>query len=152
MSAVADHTMFQIRVTGIMIENGRILLVKQQVSSRDWSLPGGRLEHGETLEAGIQREVYEETGLETKVVKLLYLCDKPDADPPLLHITFLLERTGGEIALPTNEYDHNPIWDVKMVPIAELTRYGFSERFQALAAEEFPGGGSYQGLKRNIGL
>lgn len=34
-----QNTLFQIRVTGILIENDKILLVKQKVSSmRTWSL------------------------------------------------------------------------------------------------------------------
>jgi ADP-ribose pyrophosphatase YjhB (NUDIX family) len=100
---------FQIRVTGILIERGKILIVKQRVTpGRAWSLPGGRLENGETLEEGILREVLEETGLNAKVVKLLYLCDKTDVTPPILHIIFLLERESGKITLPTNEYDVNP--------------------------------------------
>ncbi|MDZ4938597.1 NUDIX domain-containing protein, partial [Clostridium perfringens] len=70
--------LLQVRVTGILIEDERILLVKQSVSSeRGWSLPGGRVEQGETLEEAMVREMEEETGLTTKVKKLLYLCDKP---------------------------------------------------------------------------
>lgn len=34
-----------------------------------WSLPGGLLETGETLEAGVAREVLEETGLRVKPVE-----------------------------------------------------------------------------------
>ena len=30
----------------------------------------------------------EETGLDTGLVKLLYICEKPDVNPPLIHITF----------------------------------------------------------------
>ena len=52
------------RVTGILIEDQKILLVKQKVTdSRNWSLPGGALEFGETLEECIIREMFEETGL-----------------------------------------------------------------------------------------
>ena len=41
---------FKVRVTGILLENDRILLVKQRMSaSREWSLPGGTVEVGETL-------------------------------------------------------------------------------------------------------
>ena len=87
-----------------------------------------------------------------RCVKLLYLCDKTDAEPPILHITFLLEKTGGEIVLPTNAFDENPIGDVRFVPILDLTEYGFSERFIFLIREGFPGAGSYMGAKGNIGL
>jgi len=148
-----NNNLFQIRVTGLLIENGQILLVNQKVSpNRSWSLPGGRLEQGETLEEGIVRELFEETGLTVKVVKLLYVCDKTDAAPPLLHITFMLEKVCGEIKLPTNEFDENPIIDVKMVNINELTNYGFSELFKDIVKKEFPNAGNYMGLKSEIGL
>lgn len=143
----------QVRVTGILIDNDAILLVKQTVNSnRGWSLPGGRVEQGETLEEAITRELQEETGLITKVSKLLYLCDKPDSSPSLLHITFLLEKKGGELRLPTNEFDSNPISDVRMVPFHQLTEYGFSPKFMGLVVNGFPDSGSYKGLKNNIGL
>lgn len=143
----------QARVTGVLVEDGRILIVKQKVSdARAWSLPGGRAEKGETIEAGMRREMVEETGLKTRVMKLLYLCEKPEADPPVLHITFLLERVSGEIRLPSNEHDHNPIHDVRMVPIDDLPSYGFSERFMDLVRSGFPDAGSYKGHKSNIGL
>ncbi len=148
-----NNYLFQIRLTGVLIEDGKILLVKQKVSlERSWSLPGGRLEQGETIEQGIVRELYEETGLKVKVEKLLYVCEKPDAIPPLLHITFKLERAGGEIKLPTNEFDENPIHDVKMVDINDLQDYGFSEKFMNIIKAGFPDSGSYKGLKSAIGL
>lgn len=147
-----ESNLFQIRVTGVLLEDGKILLVKQNVSdNRNWSLPGGRLEKGETLEQGVLREILEETGLVAKVIRLLYVCDKSDSNPPLLHITFLLERTSGEITIPS-KFDQNIIHDVKMVPITELTRYGFSDRFKNLVENGFPGAGNYQGEKKNIGL
>lgn len=150
---IEQNTLFKIRPTGILIEDSKILLVKQKVSSsRAWSLPGGKLEYGETLGEGMIREIREETGLDVKVVKLLYLCDKPDAVPPSLHITFLLEKVGGEITLPTNEFDENPIHDVKMVPIDDLYDYGFSKRFIDIVNGGFEDAGSYMGLKKEIGL
>jgi ADP-ribose pyrophosphatase YjhB (NUDIX family) len=148
-----NNNLFQIRVTGLLIEDRKILLVKQKVSaSRSWSLPGGRLEQGETLEEGIVRELFEETGLNVKVTNLLYICEKTDVTPPLLHITFLLERVSGEIKLASNEFDENPIHDVKFIDINELINYGFSELFQDIVKKEFPSAGNYMGLKSSIGL
>lgn len=144
---------FNIRVTGILIENNKILIVKQKLSElRAWSLPGGRLERGETLEQGLKRELKEETGLDVQLEQLLYICDVNASDNTILHITFLISRTGGELTLPTNEHDANPIRDVKFVSIDELTDYGFSELFIQLIKQGFPKQGNYAGDKKNIGL
>lgn len=144
---------FQIRVTGVLVENGAILLVKQRLSKdRAWSLPGGRLEQGETIQEGLQREFFEETGLNVRVDELLYLCDVKPSSHKVVHVTFLVSKIGGEITLPTNEKDENPISDVKFVPIAELTDYGFSPVFQNIVENNFPQKGNYMGDKENIGL
>ena len=145
------ENVMQVRVTGILIEDEKVLLVKQKLLI-GIGLYGGRAENGETLEEAMIREMREETGLEVNIQKLLYVCDKPDARPSLLHITFLLERIEGEITLPSNEFDHNPIHDVQMIPIKDLSQYDFSETFISLISEGFVNAGSYQGLKRNIGL
>ncbi|HEU5140067.1 MAG TPA: NUDIX hydrolase [Bacillales bacterium] len=150
---LGEQNLFQIRATGVLIENGEILLVKQKVSEeRSWSLPGGRVEHGETVEEAVIREVREETGLEAEVVKLLYVCEKLSVRPPVLHITFLLRKIGGKLTLPSNEFDENPISEVRMVPVSQLHDYHFSEKFMKIVQNGFPGAGSYQGDKSSIGL
>ena len=144
---------FNIRITGILIENHEILLVQQKLSDkRNWSLPGGRLERGETLSQGLIREMKEETGLDVEIVRMLYLCDVAASSNTILHITFLLRRIGGTIELPSNEFDENPINDVQFVTISNLVQYGFSEKFIDLINNNFPNKGNYVGDKRNIGL
>jgi 8-oxo-dGTP diphosphatase len=44
--------------------DGRWLLVRR-MDTGEWALPGGTLEWGETLRAGIERELYEEAGVQT---------------------------------------------------------------------------------------
>ncbi len=64
--------MKQPSVAGIIFNESRdkVLLIKR----RDvpvWVLPGGGLEKGETFETGAQRETEEETGLETRLIRLV---------------------------------------------------------------------------------
>lgn len=144
---------FNIRITGVLIENNEILLVQQKLSNkRKWSLPGGRLERGETLSQGLIREMKEETGLDVEIVRMLYVCDVASSSNTILHITFLIKRIGGEIELPSNEFDENPIHDVKFVPVSELVKYGFSEKFMQVINDGFSNAGNYVGDKTNIGL
>jgi 8-oxo-dGTP pyrophosphatase MutT (NUDIX family) len=50
---------------------GRILIVAHR-KSRHWNLPGGKLEQGETPDVAARREVFEETGVELKSLKLCH--------------------------------------------------------------------------------
>src|SRR5260370_14794733 len=86
-----------VRVTGVVIEDGRILLLNQDTDiGRSWSLPGGKVEEGETLSAALVREVREETGLVVEPGRLLYVCDHlPSADTHVVHLTFEARRIGG---------------------------------------------------------
>jgi len=54
-----------IGVGAVVIDGGKVLLVRrgQEPLKGEWSLPGGALELGETLQQGVVREVLEETGL-----------------------------------------------------------------------------------------
>ena len=65
-------------VGGVVIENGRALLIKRgsEPLLGQWSIPGGMLELGETLETSVARELLEETGLEVRVLELIEVFDR----------------------------------------------------------------------------
>ncbi|WP_019122857.1 NUDIX hydrolase [Brevibacillus massiliensis] len=58
-----------ISVKGVIIDNERVLLLKNE--RKEWELPGGRLERGETPETCVIREIREETGIICSVDALL---------------------------------------------------------------------------------
>ncbi len=65
-------------VGAVVVDRGRVLLIRRGTEplKGQWSLPGGMLEVGESLEAGVVREVREETGLTVEVVELVELLDR----------------------------------------------------------------------------
>jgi ADP-ribose pyrophosphatase YjhB (NUDIX family) len=138
-------------VTGVVIEDGRILLLNQDADAgRSWSLPGGKLEDGETLAGALVREMKEETGLDVEPGRLLYVCDHLPAQ--VVHMTFEARRVGGMLGDIAAGADTTPIRSVEFVPVAKLPVLGFSERFTELVTTGFPGAGSYMGPKSAIGL
>ena len=62
----------------IVSDDGKVLLVKRRHEplAGQWSLPGGMLELGESLEAGVEREILEETGLVVTVGDVVEVFDR----------------------------------------------------------------------------
>ena len=92
----------KVRVAGVYTRGDEILLVNHVKDGRSyWLLPGGGLEFGESLAAGLERELREEAGLETRTGKLLLLAESlpPDKHRHVLNLVFHGQVTGGEAHL-----------------------------------------------------
>lgn len=64
------------RVCAAIIKGDKILMVYHQDKDRNyWTFPGGGVDSGETPEQAIVREVLEETGLNSEIVKFLFDSD-----------------------------------------------------------------------------
>jgi ADP-ribose pyrophosphatase YjhB (NUDIX family) len=61
----------------IFDERGRILLTRR-TDNGQWCLPGGRMESGESAAEACEREVFEETGLNVRVTRLVGVYSHPD--------------------------------------------------------------------------
>jgi 8-oxo-dGTP diphosphatase len=83
-----------------VVKDDAVLLVKQNYGKRYWSLPGGMVESGESVDQAAIREVKEETGLDIRVKRVVGLYSKPSKDA--LAITFEGEVTSGNLK-PSNE-------------------------------------------------
>jgi mutator protein MutT len=70
-------------VGAIVFRGTEVLLIKRgsPPALGKWSIPGGLVELGESLEAAVRREVVEEVGLEVKVIDLVAALDRVILDP-----------------------------------------------------------------------
>ncbi|MEZ5283437.1 MAG: NUDIX hydrolase [Vicinamibacterales bacterium] len=69
-------------VGGVIVRGDRALIVRRAQEPRkgEWSLPGGVVELGETLEEALRREISEETGLSVEVGALIETFDRIHRD------------------------------------------------------------------------
>jgi 8-oxo-dGTP diphosphatase len=71
--------------------DGRWLLIRR-ADTGTWALPGGTLEWGETLRAGLAREMLEEAGVtRADVLRVVGVYSRPDRDPRFHAVTVVVE-------------------------------------------------------------
>ncbi|MGH9795343.1 MAG: NUDIX hydrolase [Candidatus Acidiferrales bacterium] len=70
-------------VGGVVIRDGHVLLARRARAPLEgqWSIPGGHVEWGETLEQAVVRELREETALHVRVLELLEIVERIGDDP-----------------------------------------------------------------------
>jgi 8-oxo-dGTP diphosphatase len=115
----------------VILDGDRVLLIRrgQEPLKGEWSLPGGAVEIGETLEAAVAREVREETSLDVVVGPVIEVLDsiRRDAEGRAEYHYVIVDyacrvRTGTH-AIPARGTDAA---DVRWVPVAGLDPYGLT--------------------------
>ncbi len=132
-----------LRVSAICVQDDRVLLIEHKsfapedpaLPGRYWILPGGGVEHGETLDEALEREMKEETGLDCMVGPLLFIKEllypfPGSGEPGSLHhsvsLGFYCSVTGGELITGKDpEYgdDQQMIIQVRWVPFRDLHEF-----------------------------
>lgn len=98
------HKPFGLSVKALIVDdNGQYLVIQRAADStfwpRQWDLPGGKIDPGETFDQALQRESQEETGLE---IRLTHYCGGTEWELPHIHVVFVIMAAvidGGEFRL-----------------------------------------------------
>jgi len=133
-------------VGGVVIEGGKALLIRRgsEPLMGEWSIPGGSLELGETLEEGVARELLEETSLEVRVLELIEVFDRiyvestagvnREKKGPRFHyviVDYLCERLGGTAIAGSD------VTDVAFAAEDELAKYKLTETATRILRKAF---------------
>jgi len=131
-------------VGAVIVDEGRVVLVRRRFEplKGHWSLPGGMVEVGETLEAAVAREMFEETGLEVEVGPVIEVFDRITRDEEqrvryhYVLVDYLCWHAGGSLRAGSDVDD--AIWvDPELLAEYSLTAKGISviQRGMTLARE-----------------
>lgn len=106
----------------IIMNANRVLLVHHREEGKYdfWVTPGGRLDGNKSILDCIRREVWEETNLEIKPGKILYMAEFIEADIHFIKPLLLCEITGGELSLINNVADKDFLVEARFFSQEEL--------------------------------
>jgi mutator protein MutT len=123
-------------VGAVIVQDGQILIVKRKYDplAGQWSLPGGGVELGETLEDSIVREMLEETGLNIEVGPVIEVFDRITLDEQgevryhFVLVDYLCWPVGGELQAGSD------VADARFIDPAELPGYNLTVKANEVIA------------------
>ena len=119
-------------VGAIIVHEGKILLEKRKSApgKGKWSVPGGLVELGESIEQAVIREVKEETGLEVEEPRLIDVVDDVSLDEKgavkyhFVIVDYVINVMRG---VPKAASDAD---ELKWVPFGEVEEYDLTKSFR----------------------
>ncbi|HYL85734.1 MAG TPA: NUDIX hydrolase [Candidatus Angelobacter sp.] len=131
-------------VGGVIIDHGRTVLIRRgsEPLLGEWSIPGGALEIGETLQEGVARELLEETGIEVRVLDLIEVFDRiypgnggaSTQQRPRFHYViadYLCESVGGKPCAGSD------VTELAFATVEELTQFHLTETATRILKKAF---------------
>ena len=121
-------------IGAVIIQDGKIALIKRgnEPSKGKWTIPGGLVELGESLETAVIRETKEETCLDVENPELIDVVDNVDLDEQgkvkyhyviidyLVHVKAAIIQAASDAA------------ELRWVPFDEVENYNLTASFRVL--------------------
>ena len=127
-------------VGGVIFHDNKVLIV-QRASDEEaypdlWEVPSGKKEPLEKVTDAVLREVKEETGLTTEIIKVIdvfnFSVEKPDETRDVTQINFLLKLVDSSEVKLSNEHQ-NFAWITK----DEINNYNLSEETKSVIKKTY---------------
>jgi mutator protein MutT len=114
----------EVCVGALVVDDERLLLVRRGhgPAAGEWSVPGGRVEPGETVQEAVVRELVEETGLEGVCGELVGWVERIGEDHHFVILDFavtLLEARDPTPGDDAAEARWVPLWDVAEMALVD---------------------------------
>jgi 8-oxo-dGTP diphosphatase len=131
---MSDSRLYPVRpivgVGAVIVQDDAVVLIRRRYEplAGRWSLPGGTLELGETLEVGVAREIAEETGLDVRVGPVIEVFDRiiRDEDARVRYhfvlVDYLCWPIGGTLRSGSD------VDDAVLVPVTRLHEFDLTEK------------------------
>ena len=121
-------------VGAVIVHDGKVVLIRRRYEplAGQWSLPGGVVEIGETLESSVAREMQEETGFEVEVGPVIEVFDRITRDNDgrvryhYVLVDYLCWPISGALQAGSD------VDDAALVDPAELGKYGLTAKAMAV--------------------
>ena len=116
------------QIYGVCVNDKGEVMIQRKTDKHPWSLPGGTVEKGESLEETLRRELLEEVDIEIEEIKTIGIqrVDFPNNPDKNVGDVFYQARSFGRIKklLPqTPDPDNGKISERKLVPLNKMNEY-----------------------------
>ena len=119
-----------VRPCVILIKDNKVLVIHCKYEEEFYLFPGGGVEFGETIKAGAIREMYEETGIKVKTIKIVYINDYIEdrkTNTRVLNIFFLAKRVGGKVK--QGERDGGKVKKIEWIELDKFDKFDFRPKY-----------------------
>ena len=119
----------------VVVHEGRVLLIRrgQAPDAGQWSIPGGAVELGESVEDALRRELHEETGLEIHVGAFLEIFERVEHDADGVRFHFVVLDYAATVAGGTLRAGDDAA-DAVFADPGDLDRYGLADSVRRVIA------------------